>query len=63
MSSFSERYGYKPIKSIIQVESMNDDLRISLWNALSMSYWNEAVPGHLLTAKSNRGILWLLERI
>ena len=63
MSSFSERYGYKSIKNIIQAESMDDDLRISLWNALSMSYWNEAVSGHLLSAKSNRSILWLLENI
>lgn len=31
--SFSERMGYKPIKEI-QENSMDEDLRIRLWNAL-----------------------------
>ena len=32
---FSERYGYKPIREIIQKESMDDDLKNGLWNVLS----------------------------
>jgi len=31
---FSQRHGYTPVSSIIQVESMNEDLRNSLWNTL-----------------------------
>ena len=33
---FSERYGFKPVKDIIQVESMDGDLRNSLWNVLHL---------------------------
>ena len=39
MTSFSQRKGIKPIKSIIQIDSMDDDLRNSLWNALQVFYW------------------------
>ncbi|MBN3898814.1 MAG: hypothetical protein HWQ41_27150 [Nostoc sp. NOS(2021)] len=33
--TFSQRRGLKPISEIIQIDSMNDDLRNSLWNVLS----------------------------
>ena len=29
---FSERYGYKPVREIIQKESIDDDLKNALWN-------------------------------
>ncbi len=32
---FSQRKGFKPVSEIIQIEGMNDDLRISLWNVIS----------------------------
>lgn len=35
---FSERKGFKPTLSIIQVDSMNTDLRNSLWNVLNVSF-------------------------
>ena len=38
-STFSQRYGYQPIKTKIQLESMDADLKVSLWNALSKFYW------------------------
>jgi hypothetical protein len=31
--------GFKPIKTIIQVDSMDDALRNGLWNALTLIYW------------------------
>ncbi|MFN3071995.1 AbiJ-NTD4 domain-containing protein [Acinetobacter sp. TY2] len=31
---FSERYGYKPVREIIQKESMDDDLKNKLWSIL-----------------------------
>ena len=36
---FSQRYGYTPVKDVVQLESMDSDLRNSLWNALEIFYW------------------------
>jgi hypothetical protein len=36
---FSEREGYKSIKEKIQIESIDDDLRNSLWNLLCKNYF------------------------
>jgi len=33
---FSQRYGYTPIKDKIQCESMDDELRIGLWNVFKL---------------------------
>ncbi len=41
MNSFSQRQGFKPVKSTIQIEGMDDELRNSLWNALIILYWNK----------------------
>jgi hypothetical protein len=40
MSLFSERKGIKSVKSIIQIDFINEDLRNSLWNALTICYWS-----------------------
>lgn len=37
---FSQRKGIKPGKSVIQIDSMDDNLRNSLWNALTLCYWD-----------------------
>jgi hypothetical protein len=37
---FSHRMGLKPIKTGIQVNAIDQDLRNCLWNALSTFYWN-----------------------
>jgi len=37
---FSERMGYKPAKTAIQVESMDNELRNRLWNALFICYFD-----------------------
>ncbi len=42
MELFSHRKGITPVKKIIQVESIDDDLRNKLWNALTIIYWNKA---------------------
>jgi hypothetical protein len=39
--SFSQRIGIEPVKSVLQVDSMDDDLRNGLWNALTIFYWNQ----------------------
>ncbi len=41
MKSFSQRIGKTPVKSIIQVESMDDDLKNALWNILTTFYWEK----------------------
>lgn len=40
MSNFSERMGLKSKKLEMQIKSMDDDLRIGLWNVLSVCYWD-----------------------
>ena len=45
MELFSQRKGLKPVKSIIQVDSMDQDLRTSLWNALTLFYWEQIKGG------------------
>lgn len=36
---FSERYKYKPVRDVLQIDSMDDELRNSLWSALQMNIW------------------------
>jgi len=45
---FSQKYGYKPVKNVIQLNIMDSDLRNGLWNALSISYWSKAGHTHAL---------------
>ncbi len=42
MELFSQRYGFKPVKTIIQVDGMDSDLRNGLWNALEIFFWSKA---------------------
>lgn len=44
MALFSQRKGLKPLSKILQTDSMDSDLRNSLWNALQISYWNKWEP-------------------
>ena len=41
MAKFSERIGVKPPKSIIQKESIDEDLENALWNGLVIFYWDK----------------------
>ncbi|ATO18961.1 hypothetical protein BS636_04450 [Acinetobacter sp. LoGeW2-3] len=38
---FSERYGYKPVRDIIQKESIDDALKNGLWNAIDLSIFSQ----------------------
>jgi hypothetical protein len=40
VKDFSETYGYKPIKTV-QLDSIDDDLRVGLWNALAHFYFRD----------------------
>jgi hypothetical protein len=39
MPLFSQRKGLKPVKSVFQIDSMDDELRNSLWNAFYIFFW------------------------
>lgn len=40
---FSQRKGYTPIKIEIQRESMDNNLRVSLWNVIKVNYFHKSV--------------------
>ena len=42
MLSFSQRKDLKPIKKLIQIDSIDDELRTDLWNAIHTYYWDLA---------------------
>jgi hypothetical protein len=61
MKSFSQRKGLKPVKSVMQVESMDEDLRNGLWNNLCLFYWdilNSREYGHLISQYGRMDILF-----
>lgn len=41
---FSERYGHKPVKDIIQLESIDSELKNGLWSLLQIHCWNKIKP-------------------
>jgi|Deesub1362A_J573_1020465.scaffolds.fasta_scaffold01916_5 hypothetical protein len=53
MELFSQRKGIKPVKSVIQVDSVDKDLRVSLWNALTIYYWNKVEFDELYLLESS----------
>ncbi len=42
---FSERYGHNPVRDTFQAESMDDALRIGLWNALDLFCFEQGLRG------------------
>src|SRR2546428_12531208 len=42
--NFSERYGYRPIKDIIQIESLDEPLRNGIWSLLKVYAWDHVRP-------------------
>ena len=56
MELFSHKYGYKPVKSIMQVESIDEDLLNSLWNAVHIFYWDSLTPRYVLESSENIGM-------
>lgn len=59
MNSFSQRKGLKPIKSVIQVNSIDNELRNSLWNALTLFYWDR-IKDQWISTNNNMNILFKL---
>lgn len=46
---FSQRQGLKPVKQIIQIDDMDDDLRTDLWNVLTVVYWEKETGSYLIS--------------
>ena len=66
--SFSERYGYKPVRNLIQLDSMDEALRNGLWSLLKIHCWDfvraEAVyGGYYLSDGRNHEIMTLCENL
>lgn len=67
---FSERHGYSKIRKAIQLESMDESLRVGLWNALKIFVWDKAAysssamgGGYYLTASANAELKNLCDRL
>ena len=64
---FSEKYGLKPMKTAIQKDSMDQDLRNSLWNSLQISYWDNLQADyhgrHYLSGLGNESFNLLCRRL
>ena len=66
--NFSQRYGYEPVRDVIQLESMDAPLRNGLWSLLKIFVWNSAgaIPGEhgvYLHGRSNGQIKALCTRL
>lgn len=60
MNTFSERHGLKLVRTDWQIDSIDSDLRNSLWNALIIHYWAQAKGIHL---DRSANILYLFNKI
>lgn len=58
--NFSQRRGLKPVRATIQKESIDDDLRTALWNALTIYYLDE-LKEHEYETNSN--LVTILKRL
>ena len=63
---FSERYGYRSVRELIQLESMDEPLRNCLWSLLKVHVWDRVdnpYHSHTLVSDQNRPIKTLCIRI
>jgi hypothetical protein len=67
---FSQRYGYSPIKNVVQSESIDQDLRNSLWSVATLHYWSSVKsdadmihPQVRLSAHGNEDLQLLCRRL
>ena len=59
---FSERYGYTPVRTAMQVDSIDESLRNALWNIVKIIYW-DAVRDAYLSSYHNQTIKALCNRL
>ena len=60
--SFSERYGYKPVREIIQKESMDDQLQNALWSIFHTYIWNHVTHSGSYSYTKNSNVYNLIHK-
>ena len=45
---FSQRKGITPVKSVLQINNIDDDLRNGIWNVLIECYWDLVIPKYFI---------------
>jgi hypothetical protein len=66
---FSERHGYRSVRDVVQIESIDEALRNSLWSLLKMHVWDHVsyssgvYGGYYLASHGNEEIRKLCERL
>lgn len=66
---FSERYGYKKVRDLVQLESMDEPLRNALWSLLKLHIWDKVrassgiYHGYSLSGFGNEEIATLCHRL
>jgi hypothetical protein len=65
---FSERYDYKKVREIVQLEAIDEPLRIALWNLLEIHVWDDVRSsgephGYYLSSGANREVKALCEKL
>jgi hypothetical protein len=67
--TFSERYGYKSARQVVQLESIDEQSRTGLWNLLETMVWSHIHrtgsmrTGYYLSASGNEAIRQFCERL
>ena len=60
MVRFSERNGFKPARQVVQVESLDDETRMGLWNLLYVFHFSRFDSSNLLTSNDHLALtLWI----
>lgn len=64
---FSERYGYRKVREIVQIDSIDEPLRNALWSLLKIHVWDHVHAstgvGYYLSSHSNQEMRGLCERL
>lgn len=66
---FSERYRFKPVKTVVQTDSIDDELRNALWSALKTYYWDTIQMSdglyhrYYLSSSANKDLELLCKRL
>jgi hypothetical protein len=59
MKSFSQRIGKTPIKSVIQTDTLDEDLKNALWNGLTIFYWDGKIQNDWIKSNTNDVVIFL----
>lgn len=59
---FSERYGYKPVRELIQKDSIDDELKNALWNIFHTYIWDHATQSSSYSYTKNSHVYNLIQK-